>query len=414
MNRKTLISCSIGNIFEWYDFMIYGGLSSILSQLFFPKEANHLIAIMLTLTIFAVGFLMRPIGSVFFGHIADKHGRKKALVISIMLIGFPSLFVAIMPTYKTIGVVAPIILLICRLLQGFAIGGELPSLLTYLAETSPISKRGYYCSYGSFIPAMGIFAAITIIAFLTHTISHKNMLLWGWRIPFIISVVLVLIGFYLRLTLLETPIFNNLNTHKFPLYQALKSYKIVMLQIFCIGIFVAIPYYSFNIFTVSYLTIFVHFKYHTALLISLLSTAFYIFMLPLFGHLVDAIGRRKLLIISGLGLIIFSYPIYMLLNTGKLAFALTAQFIFSLFLTPYCAAVPAFLPEQINAEVRCTVIGFPYGLAMAIFGGTAPVINVLLIKHFNSNVSPAYYIIFAAIIGGIITLTMKDLTNKEI
>jgi len=395
--------------------MIYGGLSSVLAQLFFPKEANHVTAILLTLAIFAIGFLMRPIGSIFFGHIADKHGRKKALIISMMLIAISSFFIAIVPTYQTIGPLAPIVLLSCRLLQGFAIGGELPSLFTYLAEASPIEKRGYYSSYGSLIPAMGIFLGVIVVNILSHAINHSSMLLWAWRIPFAISVLLVFLGLYLRITLLETPAFNRLkDTYKFPIFHAFKSHKIVMTQIFCIGIFVAIPYYSFNIFTITYLTTFTNFTYSTALLISLFSTVFYILMLPLFGILVDIVGRRKLLVLSGLGLIVFCYPIYWLLSHGGLALALMAQFIFALCLTPYCAAVPAFLPEQTDAKIRCTVTGFPYSLAMAIFGGTTPMINTLLIKHSHSNISPAYYIIFAAIIGIIAALTMKDLTNQKI
>src|SRR3990167_8140998 len=194
INKKMLFGCSIGNVFEWYDYMIYAGLTPILSTLFFPTE-NHLLGIVLTLAIFAAGFLMRPLGSIILGHIADKHGRKKALIISIMLIGFPSLGVVILPTYHSIGFLAPLLLLAFRLLQGFSIGGELPTFITYLAESSPANKRGYYCSLGSLVPAIGIFSATLLVTILNHNISHELMLAWGWRVPFILSLFLILVGF---------------------------------------------------------------------------------------------------------------------------------------------------------------------------------------------------------------------------
>lgn len=414
MDKKSIIGCSIGNIFEWYDFMVYGALAPILSALFFPKE-NQVVAIMLILAIFASGYVIRPIGGIFFGHIGDKYGRKKSMILSIMLIGFPSLAMLILPVYSSIGILAPTILLILRLIQGFSIGGELPSLVAYFAESAPKEKRGFYTSFTNIIPAIGILLAMAVIATLNQVVSHENIMLWAWRIPFLISIVLISIGFYLRISLLETPVYQAL-TDKInnPLKYVFKHEKLSMFKIFLFGIFIAIPYYTFNVFAVSYFTTFLHLSYKIALNITLFGTIAYTIMIPFLGKLLDIWGRKTICVIAGISLIILIYPVYLLLNTKVIIWMLTGQIIFAFFLAAYLAASSSFLSEQVHTKARCTALGLPYNLALAIFGGTTPLINALLIKHTGMSMAPAFYIVFAAVIGVLVTITMIDKTKKEL
>lgn len=405
--NKNLIGCIIGNVIEWYDYMIYASLAPLLSKVFFPKE-NHNTAILLTLSIFAVGFFIRPLGSIVMGHIADMHGRKKALIISMLFIAFSSFGVSLLPTYQSIGLLAPILLLLFRLTQGFSIGGELPSLVTYLAEVAPRYHRTLFCSNISLVGAMGVLLATLVVFTCRHLLGNTAMQAWGWRIPFLLSVFLVIVTTYLRTKLLESSVFLAMKKpYSIPLLEVFRINKKTLFKVFIFASFTAVLFYSYNIFTITYLTHFVGITYQHAFPISLLGICLYTLLIPGFAWLGDKYGQKQVLISAIIALIILIIPIYMLFNTKTIGYVVLGQVIFSLLFTPCLAISPAFMVKQSDVAFRCTTLGLGHSFAMALFGGTAPMLNVFLIEHFNTNLMPGYYVLLASLVGLIACILMK-------
>lgn len=414
MQKKVLLGCSMGNLFEWYDFIVYAQLAPILSQLFFPVH-NKILAVTLTLVIFAIGYIVRPLGGLYFGYLGDKYGRKKAMIASIMLIAFPSVGIFLLPTYAHIGYFAIFLLLFFRLLQGFSIGGELPGLIIYFAELSPNATRGFYTSLTGLIPGFGILLATGVMMFLNILYTHQQILSWAWRLPFFISVLLIVLGFYLRVTLVETTVFNQVKDRLVhPIKHVFQHEKLTMFKMLVFTTSVAISYYTFNVFLTVYLTSFLNIAFGKAAQISLFGVVVYILLTPIFGKLVDRLGRKKQSILTCIGLIIFSYPIYALFNTKIMQLMLLGQFIFAALLSAYASVCSVYLCEQVGTKARYTALALPQNLAFAIFGGTAPLVNIWLIGKLHTTLAPIYYIIFAAIIGIVASLSMKDKTGRNL
>jgi len=337
------------------------------------------------------------------------------MVTSIMLIAFPSVAILLLPTYAQIGYSAAFILLFLRLLQGFSIGGELPGLMIYFVELAPIKARGFYASLTGMVPAIGILFATAVIALLNVIFTTSQILSWAWRLPFLISVLLIIVGFYLRITLIETNVFSTIKEKlASPIKYVFQYEKINMLKILIYVISIAIPYYTFNVFLTVYLTSFLKISFDTAVQLSLFGVIAFMLLIPAFGLLVDKLGRKKQSILAGVALVIFIYPIYMLFNTKTMEFMLLGQFVFAALLASYIAVSPTFIAEQVSTKARYTALAIPQNLAFAIFGGTAPLVNIWLITKLHTTFAPSYFIAVAAILGIAISFTMKDKTNQAL
>lgn len=417
VNARMITAVMVGNVFEWYDFVIYGSLTPILAMVFFPGQ-DRFIAMLLTFAIFASGFLTRPLGGLIFGHIGDSQGRRKALIVSVLLMAVPALCIAMLPTYNQVGKFAPILLLLCRMLQGLAAGGEKPVVVTYIGELAPPRFRGFVCSFAGTTQIMGVLLASVVVASLTQTLSETQMLSWGWRVPFLFTLFSVFFGLYLRLKLLETKAFKQAKQekllHKRPVIQSLKTNKKAMTTIFLYMLFGSAAYYSYNIFIMSYLKETIGMSYLEALQISIISCSFLIVLIPLSALLSDKVGRKKIMLVGLFGFVVFSYPIYTLYSYASFPAVLLAQFCFAVMLSLLYGSAEAIMIEQVDTQLRCSSVGLAYNIAQVIFGGTAPIVNMLLIKHFETELAPSFYLMLTALIASIGVFYMRDKTGKEL
>ena len=408
MEKKNLFASSFGNILEWLDVGLFIYLAPIIGQVFFPKQ-NSINATIIALGVFAAGFICRPLGSIFFGHLGDRIGRVKTLLISILTISFVTLMVGLLPGYSQIGLVSPILFTLCRLVQGLSIGGEYSGIMIYLAESSPSKKRGFYTSFAAVGSNLGFLVA-TLIAIALNTLLPESMVAaWGWRIPFIFSGLLGFLIFFYRLNLIETSTFIYLKSNnklaRLPLLSAIKQAPKNLLQILGLTCMGSTFYFVFFGYMPSYLS-----QYFGTSLILLLScqaiflTLILVFI-PLVGWAGDKFGRKKILYLVALGIILFSYPCFYLLH----------QSVFLIFIGMLIATVISSLEqgstlitivENCPAEFRFSGVSFAYHMGNTLFGGTAPLVVGLLTQKVN-HFAPAYYLMLMGLISLIVIFTLN-------
>lgn len=411
---KSIIGGSIGNLVEWYDWFAYSAFSLYFSSAFFP-EANHTAQLLNTAGIFAVGFLMRPIGGWLFGGIADKIGRKKAMTLSVLLMSFGSLLIALTPSYSTIGVLAPVLLLLARLLQGLSVGGEYGVSATYLSEMATENRRGFYSSFQYVTLVGGMLIALSIQLLLQKLILTEEQLQgWGWRIPFMIGAILALVALYLRSNLHETEAFEaqqEKNRNKGKLSELMQHPKAILLVV---GMTLGgtLAFYTYTNYMQKFLVNTVGLSKDVSTLISFVSLLVFVVLQPFFGALSDKIGRKPLLIGFGALGTIFTVPLLTALSHTHSAwtsfFLLMAGLIIVSGYTSINAIVKA---ELFPAEVRALGVGLPYALTVALFGGTAEYL-ALWFKDTGHEAWFYWYITGCIFISLLVYVFMKD-TKKN-
>ncbi len=415
--RSVIIPGIIGNILEWYDFSLYGYFAPVISGLFFPTN-NPTTALLKTFGVFAVGFLMRPIGAIFFGHFGDRFGRKKTLAISIILMALSTVIMGLLPTHAEIGVLAGILLTVCRLLQGLAVGGEFSGSIVYIIEHAPTERRGMYGSLTMFSAFAGLLLGSVvgaIVGGLAEGTEYANM---AWRFPFLFGIVLGAVGLYLRLRMPETPGFIKLQkvgqTTKQPLLDSFREHPLDMFKGTLLVFLPAMGFYMCFVYLSSYLSIYLKIPLHTALVVNSISMIVILLVIPWFGHLSDKYGRKPILSIGAISICILSYPLFLLLGKGTFASALTSQIFFAILISLCYAAVPATLVEMFPTKIRYTAMSFPYNLSNAIFGGTAPLFATLLIEKTGTIMAPSFYLIFSGIVMLLTLFCLKETYNKSL
>lgn len=389
---KAIVGGSIGNLVEWYDWYAYAAFAIYFSHSFFPGS-DMTAQLLNTAGIFAVGFLMRPIGGWLFGSIADKIGRKRAMTLSVLLMSFGSLLIALTPTYETIGVLAPLLLLIARLLQGLSVGGEYGVSATYLSEMATSERRGFYSSFQYVTLIGGQLIALGIQLILQKLLLTETQLEnWGWRIPFVIGALLSVIALYLRSNLHETEAFENKKDFsekkKGSINELLKHPK-ALLTVVGLTLGGTLAFYTYTTYMQKFLVNTVHLTKEESTLISFISLFIFACLQPVFGALSDKIGRRPLLLTFGILGTIFTYPLLNALSHttsmwGAFFLIMSALIIVSGY-TSINAVVKA---ELFPSEVRALGVGLPYALTVAIFGGTA---EYLALWFKQENVEHYFY-----------------------
>lgn len=389
---RAIVSGSVGNLVEWYDWYAYAAFSLYFAPVFFPgKDATA--NLLQTAGIFAVGFLMRPIGGWLFGSLADRKGRKWTMTLSVLVMSFGSLMIAVTPSYEQIGIMAPVLLLLARLLQGLSVGGEYGTAATYLSEMAGKGKRGFYSSFQYVTLIGGQLVALGIQLVLQHLfLTNEQMHSWGWRIPFFIGAALSLIAFYLRRTMEETEAFEKSkhasNEQKGTLRELLHHPRAVATVV---GLTMGgtLAFYTYTTYMQKFLVNTVHLSKAESTQLTFLSLLIYAMLQPLFGALSDKIGRRPLLIGFGVLGTVLTVPILTTLShtTDKLD-------IFLLMLLPllivsgYTSINAVVKAELFPAKIRALGVGFPYSVTVAIFGGTA---EYLALWFKNSGNEKGYY-----------------------
>ncbi len=398
--RTAILAGVIGNVLEWYDFAVYGYFVPVISQLFFPNQ-TPLVSLLLTFSVFGVGFVMRPIGSIIFGQYGDRRGRKRALSAVVFLMAISTFAVGLLPTYGSIGLLAPLLLVAARLAQGLSGGGEWGGAAAYLVEYSLPEKRGLTGSWQQVSVGSGFLLGSLTAAVLTTSITPANMLVWGWRIPFLLGVVIGIVGVIMRWRLDDTPKFAQLESQgqvaRSPLVEAFTTFRKPTALAFGITLHNTVGYYAVLIYLTTWLTNIVKMPRSTALWIGTVCLLVFVTMVPLAGALSDRIGRRPLFIASCVGYIVLAYPLFLLASTGVPAYAFIAQLILVGLLALYAGPGPAVYCELFPTKVRYTALSVGYNIPVAIFGGFAPFIATWLIHATGNPLSPSFYVIAASL-----------------
>lgn len=397
--HATIVGGAFGNLIEWYDWTIYGLLSAAFAAQFFPS-GNQTVALLAVLATFALGFLMRPVGAIALSPYADRHGRRRMLSLCITLMGLGSLVVGILPPYRLIGLAAPLILLLARLLQGFSAGGEFQGSSVFLVEHAPSDRRALVSSSQMISIGLAILIATAVSALTTKYIPHPALDVWGWRIPFLIGALGAGYGLWLRLGLPETPHFaaierrRELSRH--PLIDAIREFPKETLFVFVLQMG-TVQFYTWTVFLPTYAHLASGLPLAEGLGASTIAMAIYCVAVPAFAALSDRIGRKPLLYGAVGGFLLFSFPLINTLHHASFGSFLFVDVIGILFISMSNAVLPPVLCEVFPTRVRTSGIGLPYAICSAIFGGTAPLIATAFIKADIRWGMPAYISAICAI-----------------
>ena len=415
--RRTLFAGMVGNILEWYDFVVYGFLAGIIGKLFFPS-GNPTVELLKSLVVFAVGFLARPVGALLFGYLGDVLGRKKSLMISIIIMAFSTTSIGLLPTYNHIGILAPTLLVLLKILQGLSVGGEYTTSVSFVVEHAPKGKRGLFGSVAILGAVVGILLGSASGALITKILSEESLYSWGWRTLFFTGVILGFIGFYVRRNIDETPKFKELEikreVDKRPVIDLFKFAKLDFFKTFALSVFQAVGFYTIFVYISQHLATFVKFPKSVALSINTVSMIVLAILIPLFGYLSDRFGRKPFILFSTGATLIMAYPLFKLLSTGNITDAFLGQLIFAVITAGFMAVLPTTLVEIFPTKIRNTGYSLGYNLPFAIFGGTAPLIATLLVDKTGDISSPAYYLMFAAFVGFIAGTFLKETAKTSL
>ena len=449
---QVIGASSVGTMIEWYDFYIFGSLATVIAPLFYP-QGNNTLALIAYLSTFAVGFVVRPFGALFFGRIGDLVGRKYAFLVTLLIMGGATALIGFLPTYATIGIAAPIILLLIRILQGLALGGEYGGAAVYVAEHVPDKRRGFYTSFIQITATLGLFLSLAVILIIQNTMSKSAFGSWGWRLPFIVSILLVAVSLYIRMRMKESPIYQHLKSTGMTSAQPLKeafakaeNLKRVLISLFGATAGQGVVWYTGQFYALFYLqtilkvnTTSANYIVATALLMGM---PFFVF----FGALSDRVGRKKILMIGCLLAALSYLPIYKAMqavsgsnvvsaisqkNAVTGAINLTPQtsvdgvlqpakevltyssfenlmtnpvawklilliFIQVIFVTMVYGPIAAYLVEAFPAKIRYTSLSLPYHIGNGVFGGLLPLIGLAIVAQTGNIYAGLYYPIAVA------------------
>jgi len=407
--RKNIFAGAIGNTMEFYDFAVFGYLAPVLGKLFFPSS-DSIASIAQSYGVFAAGYLMRPLGGIIYGHFSDRVGRKQILQISIIMMAIPSILVGCLPTHDQIGVSASIMLLLLRLLQGLSVGGEAIGSYSFLGEMADQKHRGFFASFGSSSGALGYLLGSAVATLLYHFMAPAALTAWGWRAAFFLGAFLGGLGLWMRIGLTETPLFLRLQAsggiEKNPVLTVVGSMKRRVICLFGV-IFIPCVQSIVFIWMPTYLTHMIKPAVPNANFINTISMCFHISFFLLGGWLSDLIGRKRVFIISGLGCIAVTYPLFVWMDQGTMVAALASQLIYAGLVGIAWGALPALMVEMFPTRVRTSGLGLAYNGAMAFVYGTAPLIATWLVEKTGHIIAPAFYIMVMALIGSIAVLGVQ-------
>ncbi|MDX0559736.1 MFS transporter [Sinorhizobium medicae] len=416
--RRVVFASLIGATIEWYDFFLYGVIAGIVfNQLYFPSH-DPLVSMVLAYATFAVGFVARPLGGIVFGHFGDKLGRKQMLVLTILIMGVATVLIGVLPTYEQIGVAAPILLLILRIAQGIGIGGEWGGAVLMAYEFAPEDKRGYYASIPQIGLAIGLCLSSGVVALLS-LLPEEAFMSWGWRTAFIGSVVLIVVGLYIRLKVAETPDFASVKEErqelKIPFVELIRTYpRNILLGMgarYIDGVFFNV----FAVFSIVYLSKHVQVDRTTALWLVCLSALVMVVTIPLFGKLSDRWGRPKTYAIGSLLLALVTFPAFMLMGSGSLPLIALALIVpFGIIYAMCYGPEAALFSDLFDVKVRYTGISFVYQFSGILASGITPIIATFLISYGDG--SPwllAAYVVFAALVSMVSAMLIRPVSQTR-
>ncbi len=412
--RRVIGASFIGNFVEWFDYAVYGYLAVTIAHAFFP-EADKQTALLLTFGLFAISFFVRPIGGFIWGHIGDRVGRKNALSLSILIMSGATFAIALIPDYNIIGIWAPILLLLVRVVQGFSAAGEYAGASAFLVEYAPANRRGLYAAVVPASTATGLLLGSLIALLLSVSLSPDQMNSWGWRLPFLLAAPMGLIGRYIRVKLEDTPAFLALEKEdeaiKAPVTDLFRRHWRPLLIAVGAVVLNAVGFYVVLSYMPTYLSEVVGLDASGSFLATTVALATYIGFIFLTGLASDRFGRKRVLITASILFVVLTVPMFLLLGTGNFLVIILVQILLGAMLTLNDGTLPSFLAELFPTKIRYSGFAVSFNLTNALFGGTALFASTLLIKLSGSNLAPGWYLMAAAVVS-LIAVSLAKETSK--
>ncbi len=414
-SRQAVSAAVIGNVLEWYDFAVYGFMAGIIGKNFFPSgdEVSQLLA---AFAVFGVGFLARPLGGIVIGRIGDTSGRKTALVLTIMLMAAGTVLIGITPTYATIGVAGPFLILLARLMQGFSAGGEWGGSTAFIVEWADDGERGFLGSFQQCSVSAGLLLGSGIAALITTLLDPPTMEAWGWRVPFLLGALIGPVGVYMRRNIDETPAYERAmrlpaptprHDDVAPFWLAARAFGFTVLW--------TVAFYIFLNYMPTFLKTYAKLSSAEALWSNTIGLLVLVIAIPLMGRLSDRVGRKPLLLACCVCFIVLPYPVFALyLSAPPLGTIIAIQILFGAIIAMFSGAGPAAIAEIFPTRSRSTWMTTGYALSVAIFGGFAPYIATWLIATTGSPISPVYYVVAAAVVSTIVIARLKETAHEPL
>jgi metabolite-proton symporter len=409
--RRALFAGTVGTSIEWYDFFLYGTAAALVfPELFFPKS-SHYAGALASFAIYAVGFAARPVGAAIFGHWGDRIGRKATLISTLLLMGIASALIGVMPTYGSIGLWAPTVLVVLRLLQGIGVGGEWGGSVTLSMEWGNPRRRGLVGSLPQTGVPIGLMLSTGAVTLTSH-LTGDGFETWGWRIPFLASVLLIGIGLWVRLGVLESPLFarevENKTVSKQPIVEVIKRNPREIILSALLRMSEQMPFYIFTVFVLEYATEDLGFEKTFATNAVMVAAALALFFVPFFGHLSDRIGRKRMYIAGAVATFLWAIPYFALLNTKASAIVFGAIAVSLIPHNMQYGPQAALIAESFSTRLRYSGAGIGYQLASVVAGGPAPLLAVWMLHTFDSTLPIALYIMAGAVVTVIATILLPE------
>lgn len=418
--KKAITAAALGNAMEWFDFGVYGFVAYALGQIFFPG-ATPGVQVIAALATFSVPFLVRPLGGIFFGALGDKYGRQKILAITIIIMAISTFCIGLIPSYESIGIWAPILLLLAKLAQGFSVGGEYSGAAIFVAEYSPDKKRGFMGSWLDFGSIAGFVLGAGVVVVLSSVLGEQRFMAWGWRLPFFLALPLGVIGLYLRHALEETPAFQkhseNLQQHSaadapqpVSFAEIARGHWRSLLS--CVGLVIAtnVTYYMLLTYMPSYLSHNLHYPEDHGILIIIVVMLGMLFVQPVIGLLSDRFGRRPFVIGGSIGLLLLAVPCFMLITSGSLVLIFAGLLVLAVLLNAFTGVMASSLPAMFPTKIRYSALAIAFNISVLIAGLT-PTLSAWLVEVTQNLYMPAYYLMAIAVVGLITGILMKETAN---
>ena len=397
--RRTIVASMVGTTIEWYDFNIYGSVAALVfGKIFFP-DVDPAAGTLLALATFGVGFAARPIGGIIFGHIGDRVGRKAALIATILMMGAATVAIGLLPTYSSIGILAPVLLVLCRLIQGIGLGGEWGgAVLMVVEQDESVDSRGRAGSWMQSASPLGFLLSTATLAAVSALMTEEQFMAWGWRIPFLLSAPLVLVGLLIRVKIVESSVFTRNQKQlkekeaKAPILQVLRHAPKMILLVVLLGLGQQVAYFVINVFSLSYVTHHTDISKGTVLNAVAIGAVAQLLSILYFGRLSDRVGRRIPFLIGGVGMAVWAFAVYPLMGTGNFGLMVLSVSVAMVFQGAMYGVLAAFIAELFDTSYRYTGVSLGYMLIGIVGGGFAPLIASTLLDTTGSVTSVAIYI----------------------
>jgi MHS family proline/betaine transporter-like MFS transporter len=410
MRRKVVAAGIAGNVMEWYDFAVYGYFARTIGNLYFPSD-DPKASLLAAFGVFAAGFLMRPLGAVLFGYIGDRVGRGPSLLWSVLAMAAPTFAIGLLPTYSQIGVSASILMVIFRLMQGLAVGGEYTGSAVFLAETAHPDRRGFAAAWAPFGAVGGILLGSAAGTLVLNALPLDQVVAWAWRVPFLLGVVVGGVGFILRRRM---PHDKPAAAAGFPLFKAFAQHPVQMFQVMALSLVNAVCFYLIFVYIITWMKQAANIGAAVALRINSLNMALMLGVVLLSAWLSDRIGRKPILTTAAVGLAVFAWPLMALMQTGDIPLVMLGQFGFALLIGSYTGVIPIAMCEIFPRSVRCSGVSTAYNLTLAVTGGTAPALAAWMIDRTGDSLMPAFYIMLASALAAAAALSVHPRTRQAI